>query len=115
MEGSTNENKRPAEELPMTEAPSEKKVRRCVKKLDCALEKEVGIDSYGFIHVVSGRYVSKEKGILGVLKDSCDDFIVQEVDEEGKVVELIDTSEPQGRFFPLFLMFSASSPNRNNE
>lgn len=115
MEGSTNENKRSAEEVPVTEAPSEKKVRRCVKKLDCALEKEVGIDSYSFICTMSGRYVSKEKGILGVLKDSCDDFIVQEVDEEGKVVELIDTSEPQGCFFPLFLMFSASSSKRNNE
>ena len=43
------------------------------------------------------RYVSSEKGILGVLKDSCDDFIVQEVDEEGQVVELIDTSEPKGK------------------
>ena len=94
----------------MTEAPSEKKVRRCVKKLDCALEKEVGIDSYDFIRTVSGRYVSKEKGILGVLKDSCDDFIVQEVDEEGKVVELIDTSEPQGRFFPFSLCLVQAPP-----
>ena len=46
---------------------------------------------------IFGRFVSSEKGILGVLKDSCDDFIVQEVDEEGQVVELIDTSEPKGK------------------
>ena len=46
MEESVSDNKRDAEEVPVTEKPKEKKVRRCVKKLDCALEKEVGIESY---------------------------------------------------------------------
>ena len=39
--------------------------------------------------------MSSEKGIRGVLKDSCEDFIVQEIDENGAVVDLIDTSEPK--------------------
>ena len=45
MEDSINDNKRDAEEVQITDKPKEKKVRRCVKKLDCALEKEVGIES----------------------------------------------------------------------
>lgn len=39
--------------------------------------------------------MSNEKGIRGVLKNSCDDFIVQEIDENGVVVDLVDTSEPK--------------------
>lgn len=39
--------------------------------------------------------MSSEKGIRGVLKNSCDDFIVQEIDENGVVVDLVDTSEPK--------------------
>ena len=39
--------------------------------------------------------MSSEKGIRGVLKNSCDDFIVQEIDENGVVVDLVDTSEPE--------------------
>lgn len=34
------------------------------------------------------RFVSSEKGIRGILKNSCDDFIVQEIDENGVVVDL---------------------------
>jgi len=44
---------------------------------------------------VTWRFVSSEKGIRGILKNSCDDFIVQEIDENGVVVDLIDTSEPK--------------------
>lgn len=73
----------------------EPKVRRCVRKLNCATEKEVGIDAWCMESVVNGRFVSSEKGIRGVLKDSCEDFIVQEIDENGVVVDLVDTSEPK--------------------
>ena len=42
--------------------------------------------------------MSNEKGIRGILKNSCDDFIVQEIDENGVVVDLVDTSEPKRLF-----------------
>ena len=42
------------------------------------------------------RYVTEEKGIRGVLKDTCDDFIVQEITKEGVVVELKNTEVPDG-------------------
>ncbi|KAK8808688.1 hypothetical protein WA588_004333 [Blastocystis sp. NMH] len=77
--------KRSADETTMERETPEPKVRRCVRKLNCATEKEVGIDAF----------VSSEKGIRGVLKDSCEDFIVQEIDENGAVVDLVDTSEPK--------------------
>ena len=44
-----SDNKRTAEEAQldeMGEQPKEAKVRRCVKKLKCATEHEVGIDSF---------------------------------------------------------------------
>lgn len=31
-----------------------------------------------------------------MLKNSCDDFIVQEIDKDGKVVELITQDLPEG-------------------
>ena len=42
------------------------------------------------------RYISDEKGIRGILKDTCDDFIVQEIDKNGVVVELKNKEVPEG-------------------
>lgn len=42
------------------------------------------------------RFVSGEKGICGILKDSCDDFIVQEIDKNGQIVELKNQEVPEG-------------------
>ena len=50
--------------------------------------------------------MSSEKGIRGVLKDSCEDFIVQEIDENGAVVDLVDTSEPKRIAFQSGLMLT---------
>ena len=41
-------------------------------------------------------YVTSEKGIRGILKDSCDDFIVQEINKDGQIVELKNTECPAG-------------------
>ena len=43
-------------------------------------------------------YVTTEKGVRGILKDSCDDFIVQEIDKDGHIVELKNTECPAGIF-----------------
>lgn len=42
------------------------------------------------------RYVSTVPGIRCVLKNSCDDFIVQEIDKDGNVVDLVSEELPQG-------------------
>ena len=42
------------------------------------------------------RFVSSVPGIRGVLKNSCDDFIVQEIDKDGNVVELNTQDLPEG-------------------
>lgn len=99
--------KRSAEETAVERENPEPKVRRCVRKLNCATEKEVGIDACCIGDVLNGRFVSSEKGIRGVLKDSCEDFIVQEIDENGVVVDLVDTSEPKCSPSLVHLTYSA--------
>ena len=42
-------------------------------------------------------YVSNEAGIRGILKDSCEDFVVQEIDKNGKIVELVNKEPPPGK------------------
>ena len=44
------------------------------------------------------RYVSTSPGIRCVLKNSCDDFIVREIDKDGKVVDLVSEELPTGIF-----------------
>lgn len=44
------------------------------------------------------RFVSGEKGIYGILKDSCDDFIVEEIDKNGQVVDLKNQDVPEGNY-----------------
>ena len=48
--------------------------------------------------ILSCSYVTEEKGIRGILKDSCEDFIVQEIDEQGHVVNLVNQEVPLGYF-----------------
>ena len=48
-------------------------------------------------------YVSKEKGIRGILKDSSDDFIVEEIDRDGKIVELVKEEAPPGLSYCIHL------------
>lgn len=50
-------------------------------------------------------YVSKEKGIRGILKDSSDDFIVEEIDRDGKIVELVKEEAPPGLSYCIHLQY----------
>ena len=54
---------------------------------------------------MSYRYVTEEKGIRGILKDSCEDFIVQEIDEQGHVVNLVNQEIPFGYFYEINFIY----------
>ena len=55
--------------------------------------------------ILSYRYVTEEKGIRGILKDSCEDFIVQEIDEQGHVVNLVNQEIPLGYFYEIHFIY----------
>lgn len=98
MEIQNSENhpqKRQAEESGTEPEP---KVRRSVKNIVCVTEKDVGIEKSLQDWVVTCRYVSTSPGIRCVLKNSCDDFIVREIDKDGNVVDLVSEELPPGSF-----------------
>lgn len=109
LETQNSENlqqKRPAEENSVEPEP---KVRRSVKNIICTTEKDVGIEKSGLDWVLIRRYVSNVPGIRCVLKNSCDDFIVREIDKDGNVVDLVSEELPPGSELTLLVLTSRRS------
>lgn len=98
--------KRQAEE---SGAEPESKVRCSVKNIVCVTEKDVGIEKSTLDWVVTCRYVSTSPGIRCVLKNSCDDFIVREIDKDGNVVDLVSEELPPGSFISFSLSYNRRS------
>ena len=76
---------------------------------DCTTEKDVGIEKSGLDWVLIRRYVSNVPGIRCVLKNSCDDFIVREIDKDGNVVDLVSEELPPGSELALLVLTSRRS------